>query len=67
MSVKETKPLTFFEILGSVLAGALGVQSNANRRRDFTRGNAKHFIVVGILFTLCFVGAVLGVVNLVLA
>lgn len=67
MTIEETKPLTFLEVLGSVIAGALGVQSNANRRRDFTRGNAKHFIVVGILFTVFFVGAVLTVVQLVLA
>ncbi|MFT6436242.1 MAG: hypothetical protein ACJAVI_004301 [Candidatus Azotimanducaceae bacterium] len=33
------KPLTLWEVLMSVLAGAFGVQSSKNLERDFTRGN----------------------------
>ncbi len=54
-------------MLGSTLAAALGVQSRANRERDFSRGKALHFILLGIAFTVAFVLAVLGVVNLVLS
>lgn len=47
----EPKPLTFRDVLGSVLAGAIGVQSSKNRKRDFTRGNVIHFIIIGVAFT----------------
>ena len=58
--------LTVFQMLGSTIAAALGVQSSANRERDFTKGKAVHFILMGIAFTVVFVLAVIGVVNLVL-
>jgi len=63
----DDKPLTFREMLGSVLAAALGVQSGKNRARDFSRGKPVHFIALGVLFTLLFVVLVLGVVKLVLS
>ena len=66
MNDDNNKPLTFLEVLGSVLAGAFGVQSSAMRERDFTRGNVIHFIVIGILFTASFVLAVVGVVQWIL-
>lgn len=59
--------LSLGQMLGSTLAAALGVQSRANRERDFSRGKALHFILLGIAFTVAFVLAVLGVVNLVLS
>lgn len=58
--------LTFWQILSSTISAALGVQSRANRERDFTKGKATHFIIMGIAFTVMFVLAVVGVVNLVL-
>ena len=60
------KPLTFFEILGSTVAAALGVQSFANRKRDFTRGEVRHFIISGIVFVVCFVVGMVALVNLVI-
>ena len=51
---------------GGTLSAALGVQSSANRKRDFTHGKPVHFIILGIAFTALFVLAVIGVVNLVL-
>lgn len=54
----------FKQIIGSVLAAAFGVQSSANRERDFKQGKAQHFIVAGILFTALFVGSLIVVVNL---
>jgi hypothetical protein len=53
-------------LLQSVLAAALGVQSNKNRERDFTEGNPGAFIIAGVLFTAVFVAGVLVVVQLVL-
>lgn len=52
-------------VLSSVLAAALGVQSSQNRERDFNEGSAGVFIVAGIVFTVLFIAAVVGVVSLV--
>ena len=62
----DSRPLSFKEMLQSVLAAALGVQSGKNRARDFSRGKPSHFILLGVGFTLIFVLLVLGVVRLVL-
>lgn len=62
----DDKPLTLWEMLQSVLAAALGVQSGKNRSRDFSRGKPSHFIILGLLFTLVFVLILFAVVKLVL-
>ena len=43
-----------------------GVQSGRNRERDFSHGRPRDFILMGILFTACFVLIVWGVVSLVM-
>ncbi|MCQ4310612.1 DUF2970 domain-containing protein [Stutzerimonas sp. VN223-3] len=63
---QEHKPLTLRQMLQSVLAGALGVQSEKNRTRDFSHGKPSHFILLGVGFTVVFVLVILGVVKLVL-
>jgi len=63
----DKRPLTFWEVLGSTLAAAIGVQKKVNKERDFTRGNPVHFIIAGIIFTTVFVLAVVLVVKLVLS
>lgn len=63
----DEKPLTFFEVLGSTFAAAVGVQSKANRTRDFTRGKPLHFILAGIIFAATFVAVVVAVVRTVLS
>lgn len=63
---QERKPLTVRQMLQSVLAGALGVQSGKNRARDFNHGKPSHFILLGVGFTIVFVLVILGVVKLVL-
>ena len=50
----------------SVVSAAFGVQSTANRERDFTGGTAAPFIIAGIVFTVLFILTIIGVVNLVL-
>lgn len=62
----EDKPLSFREMLQSVLAAALGVQSGKNRSRDFSRGKPSHFIILGVTFTALFVLLLLVVVKVVL-
>jgi len=63
----KAETLSFFQIVGSTLAAAFGVQSSRNRERDFSKGRVSHFIVAGIAFTVVFVLAVIFVVRLVLA
>ncbi len=65
-STQDDAPLSFMQTLSSVAAAAFGVQSSANRERDFKRGRPLHFIMIGILFTVAFVLVVAGVVTLVL-
>ena len=55
------------QVVGSVLAAGLGVQSSRNRERDFKQGRAPVFIAAGLIFTALFVGSVYLVVSLVLA
>jgi hypothetical protein len=59
-------PPTFWQMLQSILAAALGVQSQKNRERDFTHGKPLHFIVLGALCTVIFAVMLYGVVQLVL-
>jgi len=60
------KPLSFREMLQSVLAAAFGVQSGKNRARDFSRGKPSHFIALGLMFTALIVVMLFALVQLVL-
>lgn len=57
---------TLGQTIRSVAAAFFGVQSRENRERDFTRGKASHFIIIGILMTALFVFTVLMAVKLAL-
>jgi hypothetical protein len=63
---EETREPGFWDVVVSVLAAALGVQTSKNRERDFTKGNPLVFISAGLIFTILFVLTLLGVVNLIL-
>lgn len=66
---QKTSPekLTLWQIISSVLAAAIGVQSDKNRERDFTKAKPSTYIIAGIIFTTLFVLTVFGVVKLVLS
>lgn len=59
--------LSAWQVVGSTVASAFGVQSSRNRERDFSHGKASHFIIAGVVFTVLFVLGVILVVNLVLS
>lgn len=59
--------LNLMQVISSVLAAGLGVQSSRNRERDFEQGRAGTFIVAGLIFTALFIGGVYTVVSLVLS
>jgi hypothetical protein len=58
--------LTFWQMVGSVLASFFGVQSAKNRERDFAHGKARTFILIGILMTIAWYGTISLVVHFVL-
>lgn len=62
----KSKRLNPLQIVSSVFAAGLGVQSSRNRERDFRQGRIGVFIAAGIVFTLLFIGAVVTIVQLVL-
>lgn len=63
---EEDRKLSFFQVLSSVISSFFGVQNNATRERDFKRGRARDFILVGLLLTVAFIFAVWGVVQMVM-
>ena len=52
---EENKGTGFWSVVQSVLAAGIGVQSKANKERDFTHGKPLHFIVGGLIGTALFV------------
>ena len=65
-SEQEKKSLNPMQVISSVFAAGLGVQSSKNRERDFNQGRAGVFIAAGIIFTLGFIGVMVIIVQLVL-
>ena len=63
---KEEKKPNLLQVIMSVAAAAIGIQTDANYRRDFKHGSPVPFIIGGMVFTALFVLAVLGVVMLAL-
>ena len=55
----ERKPgLGVFQVILSVAAAMLGVQSESNRQRDFTHGNPIVFVGAGVVATALLVMAI---------
>ncbi len=54
-------------IVKSILAAAIGVQTNKNRERDFNEGNPLAFIIGGFVFTLLFIATIATIVGFVLS
>lgn len=60
-------PPSLWQTAGSVLAAFFGVQSSEARRRDFSRGKASHFIVMGLVMTVGFILVVVMAVRFALS
>jgi len=58
--------ITIFGLMQSTCAAFFGVQSEANRKRDFESGKFWHFVVAGLVFVLIFLGLIWGAVKLML-
>lgn len=66
-SDNTTSKPNIFNMVLSVLAAFLGVQTEKNRQRDFQHGNPKAYIIIGVILTVLFVLSIVGVVKLVMA
>ena len=64
---KNNQGIPALSLIGSLFAGAFGVQTQKNRDRDFKQGKFHHFIIGGIIFAILFVLAVAGIVKLVMS
>lgn len=66
MAQREDR-MGFFQVVGSVLAALVGVQSEKNRERDFTSGNPFAFIAVGAVGTVLLIALLWLAVKILLA
>jgi hypothetical protein len=60
-----SKP-TITQVIKSVLAAFIGVQSEANRKNDFEQGSLSTYIIAGLIFTVFFVAAIIFLVSTVI-
>lgn len=54
------------QLIKSVLSAAMGVQSEANRRKEFEQGSLSSYVIAGVIFTALFVGGLILLVSLIL-
>jgi len=59
----DRKGTGFWSVVQSILAAFIGVQSKANKERDFKHGKPIHFIVGGLLGTAIFIFCIWMVVQ----
>ena len=63
---EEKAKLPFWKTLLSVMQASFGVQSRANKERDFANGSVKGFIMAALIFTALFIATLVIVVRSVL-
>jgi hypothetical protein len=59
-----SKP-ALLQVIKSVLAAVIGVQSNANRERDFKSGALGTYLMVGAIATILFIGIIILIVSMI--
>ena len=58
---------SFFQVIKSIFAAFIGVQSEKNRAIDFNHGKASHYIFAGIIGVIAFILILALVVQFVIA
>lgn len=66
MTQHDSKPPGILAVIWSVLAAMFGVQTEANRQRDFSQKNPVPYLVVGTIVIIFFVITVAAIVRLVI-
>jgi FtsH-binding integral membrane protein len=56
---------SIWQTFKSVAAAFFGVQTENNRKRDFSQGKLSHFIITGVIAVIIFVACLIAVVSLV--
>jgi len=56
---------SIFHVIKSVLAAAVGIQSEKNRQIDFEHGSLPSYLILGFIFTILFILSLVFVVSLV--
>ena len=64
---EQRKGIGFLNTVQSTIAAACGVQTKANRERDFEHAKPSTFIIAGIVFVIVFILAMYGIVQLVMS
>ncbi|MDF1581906.1 MAG: DUF2970 domain-containing protein [Methyloprofundus sp.] len=54
------------QVIQSVFAAAIGVQSKANRERDFEGGSLSSYLVVGAIATVLFIVTLVTIVSFII-
>ena len=54
------------QVIQSVLAAAIGVQTKENRERDFTEGSLSSYIIVGAITVVLFILTLLTIISFIL-
>lgn len=54
-------------LVKSILAAAIGVQTDKNREQDFNEGNPLAFIIGGFVFTFLFIATIATIVGFILS
>lgn len=66
MNDTDPKKPGFWQVIVSILAAAMGVNSARNRQRDFSASSPWPFIIGGIIFGVLFVVGIALIVKVVL-
>tara|TARA_B110000046_G_scaffold185968_1_gene230900 strand:- start:4914 stop:5126 length:213 start_codon:yes stop_codon:yes gene_type:complete len=64
---KESNKPGLSALVKSILAAAIGVQTEKNREQDFNDGNPLAFIIGGFVFTCLFIATIATIVGFVLS
>ena len=63
----QRKGIGFWGTVQSTIAAACGVQTKANRERDFALAKPSTFIIAGVVFVIVFILSMYGIVQLVIS
>ena len=63
---ENRKGTGFLNVLKSTMFAASGIQTKANRERDFEHGKPSTFILAGLIFVVIFILGMIGIVQLVM-
>ncbi|XOV79688.1 MAG: DUF2970 domain-containing protein [Aestuariibacter sp.] len=58
-----SKP-SLWQVIKSVAASAFGVQSEANRQKDFEQSSILPYVLVGVVFVLGFIALLMLIVHI---